>query len=310
MSIYTKMVVVNWNYPIGYVYSQSDSDALQAELESQMVQGKTNGIQYSKLSTVSITLWADNGSANAWILFLQSLEVGAYLDSSSVNDYVEPTYTKKTVTTYSKIPSSFPTNNAIATELNSLILAGKTDGKDYSGARANSVGTRIWTDATAAAAFIAFVDTQPIAAYKTGSTVENNDIVPITLDFSEFDPASLSGGQAVQDSTGTFNSGANTVTINAGVANGSGIAMTNLTPSNKAAFDVNHLSSGRLYEARWTNGSTYPTTRVALYYQWGGILTFWVLDPNTLSPVTAVNSGTFKFPVTLVPMAGMTSFTN
>lgn len=135
----------------------------------------------------------------------------------------------------------------------------------------------------------------------------------IVLSFSEFDPTELNPGQDIQDQTGSFNPPVG-FTINDGAnisgVGGSGVAMTNLTPSDDAQFAANPNNTGYIWNVYWATGSRYATTPVAMYYNGPGShgITFWILNPD--NQTAAVFQGTFNYPATFVSTSTPTSFNN
>ena len=148
-----------------------------------------------------------------------------------------------------------------------------------------------------------------------GWTVGTSSIPPggIVLTFSEFDQGGLNPGQDIEDQTGSFNPTVG-FTINDGAnisgVGGSGVEMSNLTPSDDAQFAANPNSIGYVWNVYWAAGSTYTTTPVAMYYGGPGshTITFWILDPA--NQTVAVPSGTFNYPATFVSTSTPTSFNN
>lgn len=80
----------------------------------------------------------------------------------------------------------------------------------------------------------------------------------IVLTFSEFDSTGLTPGQDIQDQNGSFNPPVG-FTINDGAnisgVGGSGVAMTNLTPSDDAQFAANPNNAGYIWNVYWAAGS-------------------------------------------------------
>jgi hypothetical protein len=148
-----------------------------------------------------------------------------------------------------------------------------------------------------------------------GISIGANSIPPggIVLSFSEFDPTGLNPGQDIQDQTGSFNPPVG-FTINDGAnisgVGGSGVAMTNLTPSDDAQFAANPNNTGYIWNVYWATGSRYATTPVAMYYNGPGShgITFWILNPD--NQTAAVFQGTFNYPATFVSTSTPTSFNN
>lgn len=295
---YTKIALLN--------YSQASPipNSLGPKMTSMVEAGKTDGEQYSKVPLQGVRLFTDSAAAQEWIDFIESTSLGDYLISSTVSDYVQPTFTKKTLTNVSGAPFD-PT---LATQINTMILEGKTDGVRYNNLGTPS-GIRIWSDAAAANEWIAALENSAVGEYITSTSVVDNDILPLTLSFSEFDQDDLEGGGAIQDDSGTFDVLNQSFTLNNGATNGSGVRMTNLTPSNDTIFTECPANDGRLWSATWAAGSTYAMTRVAMY-SFNGSPTFWILDPSDWTYMTPINSGTFKYPVTLKPLQRETTFDN
>ena len=133
----------------------------------------------------------------------------------------------------------------------------------------------------------------------------------IVLTFSEFNQGGLNPGQDIEDQTGSFNPPVG-FTINDGAnisgVGGSGVEMSNLTPSDDAQFAANPNSIGYVWNVYWAAGSTYTTTPVAMYYNGANETTFWILDPA--NQTVAVPSGTFNYPATFVSTSTPTSFNN
>ena len=135
----------------------------------------------------------------------------------------------------------------------------------------------------------------------------------IVLTFSEFNQGGLNPGQDIQDQTGSFNPPVG-FTINDGAnisgVGGSGVEMSNLTPSDDAQFAANPNNTGYIWNVYWATGSRYATTPVAMYYNGPGShgITFWILNPD--NQTAAVFQGTFNYPATFVSTSTPTSFHN
>jgi hypothetical protein len=133
----------------------------------------------------------------------------------------------------------------------------------------------------------------------------------IVLTFSEFNQGGLNPGQDIQDQTGSFNPPVG-FTINDGAnisgVGGSGVEMSNLTPSDDAQFAANPNSIGYVWNVYWAAGSRYATTPVAMYYNGANTITFWILNPTNQN--AAVFQGTFNYPATFVATSTPTSFNN
>lgn len=129
----------------------------------------------------------------------------------------------------------------------------------------------------------------------------------IQVTFSEFNPSGLSGGQDIEDPTGTFNPPIG-FTIN-GTA--TGVAMANLTTQTDALFAANPNKTGYVWNVTWASGSTYTTTPVAMYYGlFGGQgIVFWILDPNDLNAAVPTPA-TFNYPAYFTSTTTPTSFQN
>jgi hypothetical protein len=304
---FTKQLINTWNIPSG-VLTPTLKNTLRQALENLYIQGKTDGRQYSRATGTEIRIWSDAAAANEWISYLMTTVLAPYLTNSVIQDYSVPTFTKKLVSEWDI--NSPPLTIPMQEKLTQMISANKTDGTNYTTNITPKIATRIWTNSAAAAEWATFMGQQPIATHRTGYNNLNNDILPITIQFDEFSAGSLTAGQNIEDPTGSFDIFDFSFTINNGVGHGSGVAISNLTASNETLFANNVCKTSRIWHAEWASGSTYPGTRVAMYYQSWGAAVFWILDPNDLSNGTAVSSGTFKFPVTLRPRNLYTAFHN
>lgn len=148
--------------------------------------------------------------------------------------------------------------------------------------------------------------------------VRNSSDTPsgIQLTFSEFDPSALNPGMAIQDQSGSFNIPIGFTMVNGAAGfidgGGSGVAMTNLTPENFAAFEANPNNAGYIWNVTWAAGSTYPTTPVAMYAGMFGDFSviFWILDPADNTYSTPMNSGTFNYPAYFTSTTTPTTFQN
>jgi hypothetical protein len=134
----------------------------------------------------------------------------------------------------------------------------------------------------------------------------------ITITYNEFAPGG--GGPAgfsLEDGSGTGTG----IIIN---SIRSGVLMAGLTAPNIAFVaanlpDTSPGSSGEIWTAQWSAGSTYSTTPVAIYYSSSGpgnvpCISFWVLDPADGTYQTGT-AGTFNFPMILTAGTTTTSFT-
>lgn len=305
------MTITEWNFPVPWVWTPSALSEARAAMAAQVLAGNTDGRQYTRYGQAGIRLWKDAVSAQAWIDFLESSEVAAYLVTATMQDYTEPTLTKKSVITWNS-PGSVQYSATTVEKINEMVIAGKTDGTNYS---APITGTgmeeMLFTNDTTANEWISFISAQPEGAAINTSGVVNNDIVPVTVAFSEFNPSGFMPGQNIQDPSGSFDIPGQSFTINNGVTNGSGVAFTNLTAGHITDMASNPCKQNYIWQAFWTTGSTYEMTNVAMHYQpSNNAIVFWILDPADTTNQTAVSVGTFKLPVTLKPSRVYSNFTN
>lgn len=297
---YTKRLNMIWDIPSGTIPDAS----LSTKIDEMIEAGKTDGRGFE-----GIRIFSDQSAALEWLAAIAASNMASYLLSYTIDDYTAPTFTHKSVNNWN-LPSGFVSPNAVSDELRLQVAAGNTDGYNYTAPFANvCVGTRLWTSSNAAAYWNTFMGQQPMAVYRTGSSVVANNIFPMTLTFAEFNQGQLYGGGTIEDPSGTFNVPDQSFTINAGVANGSGVRMDNLSFTNSQIFQNHPCNNGYIWNAYWASGSTYAVTNVAMY-KFGSSVVFWILMPGDWSNLTPVNTGTFKYPVKMEATTKRTTFQN